>query len=125
MITIHTKGKFTNTEKFLHGIKNLSVTSTLNKYGAIGVAQLKAATPTKTGDTANSWSYEISTTSKGSSITWVNSSNAGGVPVVILLQYGHGTRNGGYVQGIDFINPALQKIFRNLTDEIWKEVTKL
>lgn len=123
MITINTKGDFTKTEKFLHGIKKLSINDTLHKYGKLGVEKLKAATPKDTSNTSNRWRYEVSTTSNVSSITWINDSNAGGIPVVILLQYGHATGTGGYVQGTDFINPALKSIFRSLADDVWKEVT--
>lgn len=123
MITIKTKGNFSNTEKFLHRAKKLNIRKTLNKYGAIGVSKLSAATPKNSGNTASMWRYDVSTTSNGSSITWVNDADAGGIPIVILLQYGHATGTGGYVQGTDFINPALKSIFRDMADDVWMEVT--
>ncbi len=122
MIRIKCTGDFTNTQKFLTRASKMSVKDVLSRYGSMGVKALASATPTDTGLTANSWSYEISTGKDRSSITWTNSSMAGGIPVVILLQYGHGTNNGGYVSGVDFINPALRKIFDDMADAVWKEV---
>lgn len=106
-------------------MNNLSLADILNRYGRSGVEALKRATPVDTGNTASRWGYKISTGKKGASITWTNDSKSNGVPIVILLQYGHSTRNGGYVSGVDFINPALRKIFNEMSDTIWKEVVKL
>lgn len=125
MITIQTKGKFTKTEKFLHGVNKLRIKDTLNKYGSIGVSRLKTATPKDSGDTASNWRYQIVDNKKGASITWINDSIAGSVPIVILIQYGHSTGTGGYVQGIDFINPALQSIFNKISEDVWNEVVNL
>lgn len=125
MIKIKCTGDFTNTEKFLERVRKLSIRDILNKYGQEGVKALAANTPINTGDTASKWGYTISTGKKGSTITWTNDSVNDGIPIVILLQYGHATKNGGYVSGVDFINPALKGIFDNMADSVWKEVTKV
>ena len=98
----------------------------LNSYGEQGVAALSNATPKRTGLTASSWSYEIEQTSTTITITWKNSNMAReAIPIAILIQNGHGTRTGGYVQGIDYINPALKPIFEEIAENVWKELTKL
>lgn len=125
MIKIKCTGDFKNTTKFLEKAQKLTINSILNKYGLEGVKALKAATPKDTGDTASKWSYEISTAKGKSSVAWTNSSENDGVPIVILIQYGHGTKNGGYVSGVDFINPALKSIMKDIADSIWREVTKI
>lgn len=125
MIRVKCTGGFTKTEKFLMGMSKLSVRSILEKYGKRGVDILRANTPVDSGKTASMWNYTISTGKKGSSITWTNSSTAGSVPIVILLQYGHSTGNGGYVSGVDFINPSLARIFDDMSNDIWREVIKL
>jgi len=98
----------------------------LEKYGAIGVAALKQATPVESSETANSWYYEIVDRPGYYSIHWLNShiEDPGRIPVAVLIQYGHATGNGGYVQGRDYINPALQPIFDQIVADMWKEVTK-
>lgn len=95
----------------------------LDKYGAAGVSALASATPVETGLAASSWSYKVSVTGNSASIGWYNANKEGGLSVVILLQYGHGTGTGGYVAGRDFINPAIQPIFDKIADGVWKEVT--
>ena len=97
----------------------------LDRYGREGVAALASATPTDTGLTANSWYYEITNTDGVATIAFYNSNIQNGVPIAIILQYGHGTRNGGWVQGRDYINPAIQPIFDNIANNAWREVTKL
>lgn len=122
MVTIKQKGSFAKTDAFLKKVSRLDVMSILNKYGEKGVQALRANTPYDTGLTAESWSYEISKTSSGYKIYWKNSNIVKGVPIAIILQYGHGTGTGGYVQGIDYINPALRPIFDEIADSAWKEV---
>ena len=95
----------------------------LKKYGDIGVAALASATPKESGRTASSWTYEISSSSGGSAITFLNTNVNRNVNIAIILQYGHGTGTGGYVRGIDYINPAIRPIFDNMVEEIWREVT--
>ena len=96
---------------------------TLDRFGRQGVAALSAATPVDSGETAASWYYEITRTKSSWTITFNNSHMVGGVPLAILLQYGHGTGTGGYVQGRDYINPAIQPVFDRIADEAWKAVT--
>lgn len=124
MIKVKCTGDFNNTTKFLERASRLSITDILNKYGQEGVKALSAATPKNTGATANQWGYEITKGRSSSSITWTNDSENNGIPIVILIQYGHGTKNGGYVSGVDFINPALKEVMNKLADSVWREVTK-
>ena len=95
----------------------------LHAYGRLGVEELQKATPKDTGKTANSWDYEIDKKDGKTSLIWTNSNINDGVLIAIILQYGHGTRNGGYVQGIDYINPALRTTFDRMSKELWKAVT--
>ena len=125
MIKFKHKGNFNKTESFLKNVSKLDITKILQKYGQEGVNALAAATPVNTGKTANSWSYEISVTKNSYTISWLNSNVVDGVPIAIILQYGHATQNGSFVQGRDYINPALQPIFDKLANEAWKEVTRL
>lgn len=121
------QGSFTNFENFLtRAIRLRSVIrSILNKYGKRGVEALREATPKDTGKTADSWIYEIEEDENGNlKIVWSNTNVVNDwAPIAILLQYGHATRNGGYVQGRDYINPAIESIFKNMADEAWKEVS--
>jgi hypothetical protein len=125
MISINHKGNFTKTEQFFRGVVTSDYVRVLEKYAREGVSTLASATPVDSGETANSWDYEIRHYPGGASITWTNSNVVDGVPVAILLQYGHGTRNGGYVQGRDYINPALKPIFEKIASELWGEVNNL
>lgn len=125
MITIKQTGDFSKTTKFLTKLQALNFKQILDRYGEQGVLALEANTPKDTGFTAGSWSYLISSTNNSFSIAWNNSNIVDGIPIVILLQYGHGTRNGGYVEGRDFINPTIKPIFDTLAEEIWKEVNNL
>lgn len=125
MITFKQKGDFSNLTKFLEKAKGVVNASLLDKYGKEGVAALSSATPVDTGLTAKSWSYRIENKKGYASITFYNSNIQNGVPIAIILQYGHGTRTGGWVQGKDYINPAIQPIFDKIANEAWKEVTKL
>lgn len=124
MITFQQKGDFSKLTRYLERIKEVVNLSELDKYGREGVAALAAATPVDTGKTAASWEYEISRSKGSVSLTFKNTNIVNGVPIAIILQYGHGTRNGGYVQGRDYINPAIQPIFDRIAEEAWKEVTK-
>lgn len=119
------KGNFRKTDKFLEKAKKMDIKFILNKYGELGVRALSEATPERSGETAASWSYEIKKTNTGYSIFWNNSNKNQGIPIAILIQYGHGTGTGGYVQPTDFINPAMVPIFQELADSAWREVTSL
>ena len=111
-------------EKMLNKIiKDKSTYRILSKYGEMGVFALSRATPEDSGETARSWSYEIEKTDSGYRLVWKNSNVNKGVPIAIILQYGHGTRNGGYVQGRDYINPALVPVFDGIAADSWKEMT--
>lgn len=123
MITFKQRGSFSNTEKLLKSSKKSKYRSVLDRYAKDGVNALSAATPVRTGLTSRSWSYEITESNNDITITWINSNIKEGVNVAVILQYGHGTRNGGYVQGIDYINPALRSVFQDMADAAWKEVT--
>lgn len=124
-ITFKHRGNFKYTEKFFSGILNHKAFNILNKYGAMGVNALSSATPQDTGMTADSWGYEIKSSRNGYSICWTNSHEHNGVPIAILIQYGHGTGTGGYVEGRDFINPAIRPVFDELAESLWEEVTNL
>lgn len=123
MFSLSSSGSFKNSERFLSGSKQAQLAQKLNEYGRLGVEALSSATPTDTGKTAMSWSYNVRVTRSKASLFWTNSNVAGGTPVPILLQYGHGTGTGGYVQGRDFINPALRPVFDTISDGVWKAVT--
>lgn len=122
MITIKTKGNFKKTDNLLAKILKRDYVTVLTKYGQLGVEALRNATPVDTGLTANSWSYEIVEDSSGVKIYWKNSNIVKGVPIAVILQYGHGTGTGGYVEGTDYINPALKSVFEKIADAAWKEV---
>jgi hypothetical protein len=124
MITFKQKGDFSKLTRYLQRAKEVVHLSDLDKFGKEGVNALAAATPKDSGKTASSWYYVITHKNGSSSISFQNSNIQNGVPIAIILQYGHGTRNGGYVQGRDYINPALQPIFDRIADEAWKEVTR-
>ena len=123
MITFKQKGSFKNIERFLDKMQKKEFFQRLNQYGRRGVNALSAATPIDSGKTASSWNYEIHRSKDLVEIVWTNSNVNNGVPIVILLQYGHATGNGGYVQGYDFINPAIRPIFDEIEKDLWKEVT--
>lgn len=122
MITFRHEGDFSKTDKFLERLKRPFNLGLLDKYGREGVAALKSATPVDTGLTADSWYYEIVRNNGSVVINFNNSNIQNGVPIAVVLQYGHGTGTGGWVQGRDYINPAVRPIFDKLANEAWKEV---
>lgn len=125
MITFRQKGDFSKFNKYLERLKEVVKLGDLNKYGRQGVQALSSATPIESGETANSWYYKINRTKESVAITFHNSNIQNGVPIAIILQYGHGTGTGGYVEGRDYINPAIQPIFDRIAEDAWKEVTNL
>ncbi|GHU53989.1 hypothetical protein AGMMS49975_13580 [Clostridia bacterium] len=125
MVTVKHSGNFKNTEKFLKGAEKLNLRTILESYGQQGIQALSKTTPVDSGLTSTSWKYEIKVSKGSASLTWTNSNIINGVPIAILIQYGHGTKNGGYVQGRDYINPALQPIFDKISEDAWTEVNKL
>lgn len=124
-VVLSQKGNFSRTNRYFQKLLSRLHMSMLDKYGRQGVAALSSATPVDSGETASSWYYKIENNGDLYSLTFLNSNVNKGVPIAIILQYGHGTGTGGYVQGRDYINPAIQPVFDKLADEAWKEVTSL
>lgn len=125
MISFRHKGDFSKFSRYLERAKNVVRAGDLDKYGRQGVAALASATPVDSGETANSWSYEIKRTNESISIQFYNSNIQNGVPIAIIIQYGHGTGTGGWVQGRDYINPAIRPLFDKIANDMWREVTRL
>lgn len=125
MITFKHKGDFSKTTRYFDKIKQIKLNKILAKYGQAGIEALASSTPVDTGLTASSWYYEIVNDNGRVSINFCNSNINDGVPIAVILQYGHGTRNGGWVVGRDYINPIVQPIFDKIVNEAWKEVTKV
>lgn len=123
MIRIKQSGNFNNTERFFKRAQKMDFYKNLEKYAREGVTALASATPVDSGETAASWDYEIKKGNGTISIYWTNSNINDGVPIAVILQYGHGTNGGGYVQGRDYINPAMRPIFDKIAENAWKEVT--
>lgn len=124
MISFRQKGDFSKLTSFLERAKNVVRLGDLDKYGREGVAALASATPVDSGETATSWYYEISNKNGIARISFHNKNIQNGVPIAIILQYGHATGTGGWVEGRDYINPAIQPIFDKIADTAWREVTK-
>lgn len=125
MISFRHQGDFSKLSHYLERVKEAAKISILDKYGKEGVAALSSTTPVESGTTASSWNYEITHENGSSIISFTNSNINKGVPIAIILQYGHGTGTGGWVQGRDYINPAIQPLFDKIANEAWREVTKL
>lgn len=123
MISVIQRGDFVKTDNFLEKARRIFLEVRLESYAAEGVQALANATPKKTGKTAASWRSKVSVSDKEIRIDWMNDNINKGVPIAVILQYGHGTGTGGYVQGRDYINPAIQPIFDKIADAVWKEVT--
>lgn len=124
MISYKVRGDWKRTRNFLNRIRGGDIYANLESYAREGLEALRSATPVDTGKTASSWEYEIKKKGDQISIEWTNSNRIGGTPIVILLQYGHGTGTGGYVRGRDFINPAIRPVFDKIANGVWKEVCK-
>ena len=126
LITFTSTGSFDRTERFLNFLLHGNQFHNLEVYAQRGVEALAAATPTETGVTAASWDYEIEQSASDVTIWWTNTHlDSVGTPIVVMLQFGHGTGTGGYVQGRDFINPAIEPIFREIADAVWREVNSV
>lgn len=125
MVTFRQRGDLSKTYRFLERAKHVIRVGDLDKFGRAGVSALASATPVDSGLTANSWYYEITNKNGVATISFHNSNIQNGIPIAIILQYGHGTRNGGWVQGRDYINPAIQPIFDQMANDAWREVTRL
>lgn len=124
MITIESQGDWKMTRNWFDRMTKLDLALIMNQFGKEGVSALKAATPSKSGETAASWNYEVTRKGNNWKITWTNSHVNKGANIAVLIQYGHGTRNGGYVVGRDYINPAIRPVFDKIAAKAWKEVTK-
>lgn len=125
MIGFRHKGDFSKTNRYFANVKKAIKIGDLDRFGKEGVAALVSATPVDSGLTAKSWYYEIERKAGSVTIRYNNSNIQNGYPIAVILQYGHGTRNGGWVQGRDYINPAVRPIFDKIADEAWREVTKV
>lgn len=123
ILTITSTGNFNKTERYLKRVKNKNYLEILQSYGEKGVQALQDATPKRTGRTAASWTYTIEKTRDGYTISWLNSNTNKGISIALLNQYGHATRDGGWVQGVDYINPAIRPIFEQMADDMWREVS--
>lgn len=125
MIRFTHKGNFEKTTRFFRKADKIRYGEILRRYGDEGVTALRSNTPKDSGETSEAWNYSIRMNAVRTTISWTNSNIVDGIPVVILLQYGHGTRSGSFVQGRDFINPAMRPIFDRIAENLWKEVTSL
>ena len=125
MIKFSQKGDFSKLTSFLEKAKEVVKLGDLDKYGKAGVEALSSATPIESGLTSSSWYYTIENKDGKATINFHNSNIQNGVPIAIILQYGHGTGTGGWVEGRDYINPAIQPLFDKIADDAWKEVTRL
>jgi hypothetical protein len=123
MIRTTSSGSFAKTLGFLENIKPQRLFANLERHGQRGVDTLSSATPSETGETATSWGYKILRTKGRYSIIWFNTHEDDGVNIAVIIQYGHGTGTGGYVQGRDYINPAMRPIFDQIRDDVWRQVT--
>lgn len=125
MITLSQDGDFSKTTKYIERLKETIRLGILDKYGRDGVKVLSEATPVDTGETARSWSYKINREKNSATLSFYNSNVVDGVCVAVILQYGHGTKSGGWVEGRDYINPAIQPEFNKIVDELTKEVSRV
>lgn len=123
LVVMKQSGSLKNFEGFLYKNRKRRLYQLLNEYGKQGVELLRDATPVDTGKTATGWDYEIEVSSQGVSLYWINNNVNEGVPIAILIQYGHATRSGSYVQGVDYINPSLRPLFESMATKLWKEVS--
>ena len=124
MITIESQGEWKLTRNWFDRMTKLDLALIMNQFGKEGVSALAAATPSRSGLTSKSWNYEITRKGNNWKITWTNSNVNKGANIAVLIQYGHGTRNGGYVVGRDYINPAIRPVFDKIAQKAWKEVTR-
>ena len=123
MLYVTHQGDFSKTQKFLAKLARPNILERLKAYGSMGVDALSAATPKDSGKTAGSWGYEVKQSGKTYSIVWTNTNVVQGVPIAVILQYGHGTGTGGYVKGRDYINPAIRPIMDRIAEDVWKVVS--
>lgn len=122
MISFKSKGDFSKATRWLERVRESTKIIDFDKYGREGVNALESATPKDTGTTAKSWSYKVINTENRTVISFENSNIQNGIPIAVILQYGHATKNGGWVEGVDYINPAIRPVFDELAKAAWKEV---
>ena len=122
-VSVEVKGDLSRTKRFLTNAMKTRIDRILDEYGRAGVSALASATPTDSGNTASSWNYVVTSSLGKHEIWWTNSNIVDGVPIAVIIQYGHGTNNGGYVQGRNYINPAIRPIFDKIADKSWRAVT--
>nr|DAG05183.1 MAG TPA: type I neck protein [Siphoviridae sp. ctSXZ3] len=125
MLYVTSEGDFNKTQRFLAKLAKPNIIERLKAYGSMGVDALAAATPKDSGKTSGSWGYEVKQSGKTYSIVWTNTNVVNGVPIAVILQYGHGTGTGGYVKGRDYINPAIQPIMNRIAEDVWKVVSSV
>lgn len=125
MLYVTSEGDFSKTQRFLAKLAKPNIIERLKAYGSMGVDALAAATPKNSGKTSGSWGYEVKQSGKTYSIVWTNTNVVNGVPIAVILQYGHGTGTGGYVEGRDYINPAIQPIMDRIAEDVWKVVASV
>lgn len=125
MLYVTSQGDFSKTQRFLAKLAKPNIIERLKAYGSMGVDALAAATPKDSGKTSGSWGYEVKQSGKTYSIVWTNTNVVNGVPIAVILQYGHGTGTGGYVKGRDYINPAIQPIMDRIAEDVWKVVASV
>lgn len=125
MLYVTSNGDFSKTQRFLAKLAKPNIIERLKAYGSMGVDALAAATPKDSGKTSGSWGYEVKQSGKTYSIVWTNTNVVNGVPIAVILQYGHGTGTGGYVKGRDYINPAIQPIMDRIAEDVWKVVASV
>jgi hypothetical protein len=123
MIQVTSVGNFNKTLSYLDFLKSGKVFADFSRYGRIGVNALSGATPVESGETANAWTYEVEHSRERHAIYWYNNHVEDGVNIAVIIQYGHGTGTGGYVQGRDYINPAIRPIFDQILNDVWRQVT--
>lgn len=124
MIRVESKGSFVNTDRFLNRMRKGEVFAHLNRYGQKGAEALAKATPKREGETAAGWDYRVTKKRGRYTITWTNSHIVDNVQIAVIIQYGHATRNGGWVEGVDYINPVIRPLFDEIASDIWKEVQR-
>ncbi len=122
MFKVRSSGSFNKTTKFLARLQKGDIFENLDRYGRLGVNALARGTPVETGLASESWGYQINKTKTRTSISWFNTDVEGGVNIAVILQYGHGTGTGGWVEGRDYINPAIRPIFDQILDDVWRQV---
>ena len=125
VLKISSRGDYDKTTRWLKKVQARGYLQKLDQYGQQGVAALEQATPKRSGKTAASWQYDVNINGSKIEIVWRNTNIIDSVPIAVIIQYGHGTGTGGYVEGVDYINPAIKPVFEEITQNVWKEIADL